>query len=306
MQVNSVEASLIRARQRLADEIAQFRDGLDDLKAALGLPPRALFIPDPEAIAAFREVFEKVHNWHRDPTRTLNGLPQLIAQLPALGEVVVEGRPILGTIEANPDRLEDELAAHDAVGRHESEEPGKGRGRATDTDLPLERRDPPAYPAAGRGTSRLCRGEAALRVGQPIDRSSLGAAGTTPAGGTQGLAQSAGARIATQGLLDQFDQVRGARTAWSACGLHSNRSGWLSTATWASCLTTIGSPSTTTWRHSLGQSTSRRPPNANCRTTRVNSPGVTSESIPILRSPSLERLRGQLDLRANRGRLQCP
>ena len=68
-------------------------------------------IPDPEGIAAFREAFERVHNWHRDPTRTFKGLPQLIARLPALGEVVVEGRPILGTIEANPDRLEDELAA---------------------------------------------------------------------------------------------------------------------------------------------------------------------------------------------------
>ena len=37
LQADLVEASLVRARQRLADETAQFRDGLDELKAAIGL-----------------------------------------------------------------------------------------------------------------------------------------------------------------------------------------------------------------------------------------------------------------------------
>ena len=120
--------------RRLADETAQFRDGLDELKAAVGLPQGALVIPDPGGIAAFREVFEKVHNWHRDPTRTFKGLPELIARLPALGEVVVEGRPILGTIEANPDRLEDELAAmmRSAVKNRNSLEKGEAPARHRD------------------------------------------------------------------------------------------------------------------------------------------------------------------------------
>ena len=139
LEVDSVEASLVRARQRLADEIAQFRDGLDDLKAGIGLPPGALLIPDPEGIAAFREVFEKVHNWHRNPTRTLQGLPDLIARLPALGEVVVEGRPILGSIEANPDRLEDELAAMTRLAVKNRNSRDK-REAARDIDFSLEQR----------------------------------------------------------------------------------------------------------------------------------------------------------------------
>ncbi len=233
-QGDLVEASLVRARQRLADETAQFRDGLDELKAAIGLPPRALLVPDPQGIAAFREVFEKVHNWHRDPTRTLKVLPQLIARLPALGEVVVEGRPILGTIEANPDRLEDELAAmmRSAVKNRNSREKGEApafgtrfstyavvknrnsreKGEAArDTDVPLERRTRQhirrlvdarrAYVVERR------RYELASRL---IDQM-LEQIVAPPVGGTQALAQSAGARIATQGLLEQLDQVRSAQ-----------------------------------------------------------------------------------------------
>ena len=197
LEVDSVEASLVRARQRLADETAQFRDGLDELKAAVGLPPRALLIPDPEGIAAFREVFEKVHNWHRDPKRTFNGLPQLIARLPALGEVVVEGRPILGTIEANPDRLEDELAAmmRSAVKNRNSREKGEA---ARDTDVPLERRTRQhirrlvearrAYVVERR------RYELASRLIDQVLEQIV----APPAGGTQAFAQSAGARIGTR------------------------------------------------------------------------------------------------------------
>jgi Sigma-70, region 4 len=210
LEVDSVEASLVRARQSLANETAQLRDGLDELEATVGLPPRALLIPDPEGIAAFREVFEKVHNWHRDPTRTFKGLPQLIARLPALGEVVVEGRPILGTIEANPDRLEDELAAmmRSAVKNRNSREKGEA---ARDTDVSLERRTRQhirrlvearrAYVVERR------RYELASRLIDQVLEQIV----APPAGGTQALAQSAGARIATQGLLDQLDQVRGAQ-----------------------------------------------------------------------------------------------
>ena len=222
LEVDSVEASLVRARQSLADETAQFRDGLDELKAAVGLPPRALLIPDPEGITAFREAFEKVHNWHRDPKRTFKDLPQLIARLPALGEVVVEGRPILGTIEANPDRLEDELAAMmaSAVKNRNSREKDE---TARDTDLSLERQIRqqirPLVEARRAYVVQSRRYELASRLIDQVLEQMV----APPAGGTQAFAQSAGARIATQGLLEQLDQVRGAQTGWSVCGPRSKR-----------------------------------------------------------------------------------
>ena len=209
LEVDSVEASLVRARQSLADETAQFRDGLDELKAAVGLPQGTLVIPDAGGIAAFREVFEKVHNWHRDPTRALKGLPELIARLPALGEVVVDGRPILGTIEANPDRLEDELAAmmRLAVKNWNSLEKGEA-SRSTVTLERLTRQRIRRLAEARRAyVVERRRFELASRLIDQVLEQIL----APPAGGTQALAQTAGARVATRGLLDQLDQVRGAQ-----------------------------------------------------------------------------------------------
>ncbi len=210
LQVDLVEASLVRARQRLADETAQFRDGLDELKAAIGLSPRALSIPDPEGIASFRDVFEKVHNWHRDPTRTFKVLPQLIARLPALGEVVVEGRPILDTIEANPDRLEDELAAlmRSAVKDRNGREKGEA---ARDEDVPLERRTRQHIRRLVEARRAYVMERRRYELASRLIDQVLEQIVAPPAGGTQALAQSAGARIATQGLLDQLEQVRGAQ-----------------------------------------------------------------------------------------------
>ncbi len=209
LEVDSVEASLVRARQSLADETAQFRDGLDELKAAVGLTQGALVIPDPGGIAAFHEVFEKVHNWHRDPRRALKGLPELIARLPALGEVVVEGRPILGTIEANPDRLEDELAAMTRLAVKNWNSLAKGEaGRFVVTLERLTRQRVRRLAEARRAyVVERRRFELASRLIDQVLEQIL----APPAGGTQALAQSAGARVATQGLLEQLDQVRSAQ-----------------------------------------------------------------------------------------------
>ena len=91
LDVDMVEASAIRAKDRLADEIAHFRDRLDELKAAVGLTPRAPVIPDPDEIVAFREAFEGVQNWHRNPKRTLDVFHQLVGRIPGLGEVKIDG-----------------------------------------------------------------------------------------------------------------------------------------------------------------------------------------------------------------------
>jgi hypothetical protein len=137
LEVDLVETSLVRARQRMAAETARFRDGLDELEAVPGLSPRAASIPDPQDIAAFREAFERVYNWNRDPNRLFGTLPRLIARVPVLGEVVVEGRPILGTTEADPGRLEDVLAAAMRVAKPDGGDREKGEA-ARDADLRLE------------------------------------------------------------------------------------------------------------------------------------------------------------------------
>jgi hypothetical protein len=109
IDIDTVVASLLKARQKLAAEIRQFRNGLDELKVGLGLSPRAPVVLDRARLAAFRAVFDSVERWTRQPQRHLEDLPPLIERLPAVGEVVLDGQPILGAIRTNPDRWDDVL-----------------------------------------------------------------------------------------------------------------------------------------------------------------------------------------------------
>jgi len=111
LDVDMLIASLVRARQRLADEIGQFRERLDDLKVSLGLSPRAAVILDRQSLAGFRAVFDSVEGWLRNSQRNLDELPPLVERFPALGEVVLDGQPILAKMESNPDHWEGVLTA---------------------------------------------------------------------------------------------------------------------------------------------------------------------------------------------------
>ena len=109
LDVDVVSASMGRAQQKRAEEISKFRDGLDELKVALGLSPRVEFILQRPNPAAFREVRDRIDNWQRRPDRSLEELPPMLAGLPVLGEVIVDGQPILGELDKNPDSLEEIL-----------------------------------------------------------------------------------------------------------------------------------------------------------------------------------------------------
>jgi hypothetical protein len=109
LDVDAVAAALVRARQKRADKISQFRDNLDELKVVLGLSPRVEFILQRPSPAAFRAVRDGVDNWNRKADRSLPELPRLMEGLPALGEVVVDGQPILAKLDKNPDLLEEIL-----------------------------------------------------------------------------------------------------------------------------------------------------------------------------------------------------
>jgi hypothetical protein len=110
LDLDLVFASLVRTRQELEGMIRQYRDGLDELKVMLGLSPRAVVILDRQSLTAFGAVFDAVEGWASSPFRRVHVLYELLEQLPALGEVFVDGQPILTQIETNPDRWEEVLA----------------------------------------------------------------------------------------------------------------------------------------------------------------------------------------------------
>jgi hypothetical protein len=202
-----VDASLVSARQVLAEETARFRDALEELKVALGFAPGELLIPDRKGIAAFREAFEDIHNWHRNPNRTLEVLAQLIARLPALGEVIVDGRPVLGAVEANPNGLEEALATATRIAKKHRADADKS-AIAQDSDPALELRvrrrirglveTRRSYNGQKRRYELVCRliDDLVTQLVAP------------PAGGTSALAQSARATTGTTALLAQFNQIQ--------------------------------------------------------------------------------------------------
>jgi hypothetical protein len=131
-------ASLVPTRRRLEDEIRQYRDGLDELKFMLGLSPRAAVILDRQSLAAFGAVFDAAESWARNPHRTLHELYLILEQIPALGEVFLDGQPILAQIETNPDRWEEVLtnAAQLAI-KNRSEQEARA---PANSGIELERR----------------------------------------------------------------------------------------------------------------------------------------------------------------------
>ncbi len=72
IDIDTVFASMVRARQKLAGEIRQFRDGLDQLKFLLGLSPRAPVILDRQNLQAFPAVFDAVESWAKNSKRMLD------------------------------------------------------------------------------------------------------------------------------------------------------------------------------------------------------------------------------------------
>jgi hypothetical protein len=129
LDLEMVLAASVKAGQKLEHQKRQFRDGLDELKVALGLSPRAAIILDRNAIAGFQAVFDSVADWERHADRDLRRLSDVIDQLPALGDVNLDGQPLLGAIDANPDHWEEVLTK---AARLALEKPGEPAKAATD------------------------------------------------------------------------------------------------------------------------------------------------------------------------------
>jgi hypothetical protein len=110
LDVQTVFAALLQARQKLADDIRQFRDGLDELKFVLGLSPRAPVVLDRQYLKAFSAVFDSVDDWQKKTHRWLHDLPLLIERFPAPGDIIINGEPILTRIEKDSDQWETVLA----------------------------------------------------------------------------------------------------------------------------------------------------------------------------------------------------
>lgn len=105
-------------------------------------------------MASFGRVFDQVRSWQERPEHSPGEVSRIIKGLPALGEVVVEGRSILALMGGSTDQQEEALtrAARLAIQNRSDLDKGQAPGDAA-AALELDIRLP--APSAVRDASRL-------------------------------------------------------------------------------------------------------------------------------------------------------
>jgi Outer membrane efflux protein len=96
LQLDQVMQRVIAGRQALFNDKVSYRVQLDEFKMQMGLPPDTPLVVDMSLGQPFYDVFDQVDSWQRKSTRTLDELPAIIAKLPELEDIDVEGRSVLG------------------------------------------------------------------------------------------------------------------------------------------------------------------------------------------------------------------
>jgi hypothetical protein len=131
-QVDREAAAREQARQRLEESLTAYRDRLDEMRVAFGLAPAVAVIPDHNALNRFRLLFKKLDDWSVGPDRQLDVLASLLRRLPAIGDIVLDGKPVLEVIEGAPDRLDEVLNAATRLARqyHDQEPEPAATARA--------------------------------------------------------------------------------------------------------------------------------------------------------------------------------
>jgi hypothetical protein len=95
LNVDQIDSSLQNARQSLVSQLTQYRNILDQYRIQLGLPPDTPIVLDRGLTRSFRDAFDDINRWFVEEDRDPVDLPRLVDGLPALADVVIDGRSIL-------------------------------------------------------------------------------------------------------------------------------------------------------------------------------------------------------------------
>ncbi len=97
LQVDQVNSQLISCPLGPVPDKVTYRYGLDQFKMQMGLPPDLPLVMDQSFLGTpFYNVFDAVDNWQKNPDRNLSELPAIISQIPALQDIDLDGRSVLG------------------------------------------------------------------------------------------------------------------------------------------------------------------------------------------------------------------
>jgi len=92
LQLDQVLQQVQNARVQVLQSRLNFRNDLDGFKQQLGMPPDTPMIVDRSRTAPFNRVFEEIDRWSLTERRELGQLAGIIAKLPDLEDLVLDGR----------------------------------------------------------------------------------------------------------------------------------------------------------------------------------------------------------------------
>ena len=116
LQLDQLDSNLQQARSGLLGFRNTLRFDLDAFKQQLGLPPDTPLTVDRTLTQPFKQVFQDVEVWARDPKRNLAQLEQIASKLPQLQDVTIDGRSATDLFRSQSDEnLEDLLLASERV-----------------------------------------------------------------------------------------------------------------------------------------------------------------------------------------------
>lgn len=99
LQVDQIGQNLQTARNNYLTSRLTYRNDLDNFKMQMGMPPDTIIVPDRGLTKPFKDVFDGIDRWGADRNRKLEDLPDFADRLPALQDVVLDGRSVLKVAE---------------------------------------------------------------------------------------------------------------------------------------------------------------------------------------------------------------
>jgi hypothetical protein len=92
LQLDQVRQQVQTARTQLINSRLTYRNDIDSFKIQLGMPPDVPLVIDRTRTAGFRKVFAEIDAWSLNAKRELEDLDAIVARLPQLEDLKIDGR----------------------------------------------------------------------------------------------------------------------------------------------------------------------------------------------------------------------
>lgn len=94
LQLDQINQQVQQSRSQWLSSRVQYRNDLDQYKIQIGMPPDTPLIIDRTRTARFRQTFEELDQWSLSDRRELTDLNVIVARLPRLENIVIDGRSV--------------------------------------------------------------------------------------------------------------------------------------------------------------------------------------------------------------------